>query len=242
MSDEGTSSNPDEETHTLKKVIGAESDASPPEKRAIVEKVVKALQPAESKPIEAVSETPSVQADPPWTLQQFFNGEIDLDVELSSRFPSVPAMTTIKFRPLGKQTGREVATIATPDGSAQVVFDLDKNTRVIQMSFTLSSMLTLRFTMRELSDMDRSRWLELMRRQKGGLAFLWGPSRWEEDYLICISRRYFTNIYAFSPNGFEASIRLTPDVTGKLLDWLDKNWKTDDEDTGKDSSDPLLTW
>jgi len=27
---------------------------------------------------------------PPWTLQQFFNGEIDLDVELAKRFPNMP--------------------------------------------------------------------------------------------------------------------------------------------------------
>ncbi|MCA9914417.1 MAG: hypothetical protein KC496_13775, partial [Anaerolineae bacterium] len=36
----------------------------------------------------------------PWTLQQFFDGEIDLDVELAKRFPSMPIMSKIDFRTL----------------------------------------------------------------------------------------------------------------------------------------------
>ena len=59
-----------------------------------------------------------------------------------------------------------------------------------------------------------------MQRREGGLAFLWGASRWAEDYVICITRPYFTNLYAFSPANFEAAVRLTQPVLKKLLDWL----------------------
>jgi len=215
------------------------------DKKTIVKKVVDALQPTTlpHRPQQQLLSEDQA-ADPPWTLQQFFTGEIDLDVELSTRFANMPLMSTIKFRGLGKSTGRGVATIATPDGSAHIIIDADKASKVIQVSFTWASMLTLRFTMDDPGDMDRSRWLELMRRRQGGLAFLWGPSRWEKDYMICISRRYHTNVYAFSPNGHQAAIRMTPDVTQKLLDWLSDYWQTDDEDDDTlDADDPkLLTW
>lgn len=176
----------------------------------------------------------------PWILQQFFNGEIDLDVELAQRFPQMPVMSHIKFRELGDKTRRGVATISVPDGSAQAFMDVDSESQVMQFSFTFGSMLTLRFMLQSLSEMDRLRWLELMQREQGGLAFLWGPKRWEQDYMICVSRRYFTNLYAFSPNNFEAGIRITPDVTKKLLVWVGNFWKKDEEK--EDSPPTLLTW
>ncbi|MDX1993626.1 MAG: hypothetical protein SF029_14655 [bacterium] len=183
---------------------------------------------------------PSPTAAPPWMLQQFFNGEIDLDIELATRFQRMPLMSNISFRGLGTKNERGVATITTQDNAAQVVFEADAATRVVQMAFTYGSMLTLRFGLRSLNDVDRSRWLELMRRDQGGLAFLWGPARWEHDYLICISRKYYTNLYAFSPNNFEAAVRLTPEVTRKLLDWLEKFWR--DSELNEDDQPPLLTW
>lgn len=183
----------------------------------------------------------SSRDETPWTLQQFFDGEIDLDKELSKRFPTIPPMTTIKFRTLGSRSGRKVATLSTQDGNASVIIDADVDTKIIQMSFSYGSMLTLRFSLNNLNDSDRSRWLELMRREQGGLAFLWGPARWNEDYLICIARKYSTNIYAFSPRNFESAIRMTASVTTELLNWLEEVWtaepeKKDDDDT------PLLTW
>jgi hypothetical protein len=176
---------------------------------------------------------------PPWTLQQFFNGEIDLDVELGKRFPGMPLMSSINFRTLGTRTGRGVATLTTADAGAAVIFDADAATREVQVSFTYGSMLTLRFSLDQLSDMDRTRWLELMRREQGGLAFLWGPARWEHDYVICIARKYFTNFYAFSPHNLESAVRMTPDVTKKLLNWLVEFWKSPPP-----SAEPpkLLTW
>jgi|GEM_PF-911254 len=192
-----------------------------------------ALQPAESTAVV-------VSQDPPWTLQQFFNGEIDLDVELSKRFPTMPMMALISFRTLGTTTGRRVATLTTQDGAAALILDADLRTKEIQLSFTLGSMLTLRFTLDTLSEMDRTRWLDLMRREQGGLAFLWGQNRWESDYLICISRKHHTNFFAFSPNRFEAGIRLTSTATRQLLDWLNEVWSADPQQ--KDDVPPLLTW
>lgn len=177
----------------------------------------------------------------PWTLQQFFDGEIDLDKELSNRFPTIPPMTSVKLRTLGSHSGRKVATLATQDGSATVIFDADISTKVVQISFTYGSMLTLRFSLRNLNSSDRSRWLELMRREQGGLAFLWGPSRWNEDYIICVSRKYSTNIYAFSPRNFEAAIRMTASVTEELLNWLEEIWNAEPEPEDDEDS-PLLTW
>lgn len=175
----------------------------------------------------------------PWPLQQFFAGDIELDTELGQRFPNMPVMSRISFREMGEKRKRGVATLMNQDGAAQVIIDVDSSSRMIQMSFTYGAMLTLRFRLVELSDMDRTRWLELMQREQGGLAFLWGAARWEQDYVICVARRHFTNWYAFSPNGFEAGVRMTPDATRKLLKWLVALWTPQPEDT---TPDHLLTW
>jgi len=176
---------------------------------------------------------------PPWTLQQFFNGEIDLDIELARRFPTMPMMSIVKTRALGTNTGRKVAELSSQDGAATMLIDADTVSKVIQLSFTVGSMLTLKFAMTDLSNMDRDRWLELMRRESGGLAFLWGTKRWASDYLICISRKHYTNLYAFSPSNFEAGVRLTPTVTKEVLNWLEQIW----DDPEPDSEPPqLLTW
>lgn len=175
----------------------------------------------------------------PWTLQRFFDGDIDLDAELSQRFPNAKMMSTIHFRTMGSKSKRGVATLASQDGSGQMVIDVDGQTKQMQMSVTYGSMLTLRFTFDHLGDSERTRWLELMRRKEGGLAFLWGQTRWEQDYLICVGRRYFFNFYAFSPRNFEAAVRMTPDVARALLDWLDNYWKAPPK---KESSAPLLSW
>ncbi len=208
--------------------------------KEFISKAIQVLEEDESKELIEAAEAnlPQPPAEPPWTLQQFFNGEIDLDVELASRFSAMPVMSTVKFRTLGTRTGRGVATISTSDGAATVIFDADKASQVVQVSFTFGSMLTLRFVLRDL--VDRTRWLELMRRHEGGLAFLWGPTRWEQDYVICIARKYYSNFYAFSPNGFEAAARFTPDVTKKLLDWLESYW-VEEKDDGDDDP-PMLTW
>jgi hypothetical protein len=192
-------------------------------------------QPAQGSQAMAVTQS----GNAPWALQQFFNGEIDLERELAARFPNVPLMSTIRFRSLGAKSRRGIATLATQDGTASTLVEADAATRVVQFSFSFGSMLTLRFGLSSLSDVDRSRWLELMRREQGGLAFLWGQSRWESDYVICIVRKHFTNLYAFSKRDFDAAIRLTPDVTRQMLDWLESMWKPDEPGDG---TSKLLTW
>lgn len=177
----------------------------------------------------------------PWALQQFFDGEIDLEQELLKRFPAVPAMTTIKFRTLGLNSSRKVATLSTQDGGASLIVDADIETKVVQLSFTFGSMMTLRYVLSDLPANNRERWLELMRREKGGLAFLWNEDRWREDYLICVSREYSTNIFAFSPHNFESAVRITKNVTNELLTWLEDVWVNVPEVKDDDDS-PLLTW
>jgi hypothetical protein len=191
----------------------------------------------EQLPLEALPPTD----DPSWPLQQYFDGEINMDVELSQRFKNVPVLTSTKFRTIGAQKEHGVATISAPDDSSWVVFDADKVSHIVQVSFTLSGMLSLRFTLEGLNDLDRARWIALMRREEGGLAFLWGPRRWEHDYVICIKRKYFTNIFAFSPGKFEAAARLTPEATQKWVDWLEKFWQTEPLEENDDLP-PILTW
>lgn len=209
----------------------------------IVEKAIEVLKPSpvvyDSAKVE-VAKKGGPPSAPPWTLEQFFEGDIDLVNELATRFQNMPVMSSIKFRDLGKRKERGVATLSVQDGAANVVIDADSKSRTIQVSFTFGSMLTLRFTMDDLTSHNRDRWLELMQRKDGGLAFLWGPGRWEKDYLICISRKHFTNLYAFSPHNFEAAIRMTPDVTKQLLAWLEDFWRDDSDDS--EDAPPLLTW
>jgi hypothetical protein len=229
--------NPTEDDIPILKAI---TDKSEKNKKDVVQRVIHGLkQPQSFEPGEDLSQAAPAPAETPWTLQQFFDGEIDLDAELASRFSNIPLMSTINLRNLGSREDREVATIASQDGAAQVVFETDRATQVVQMAFTFGSMLTLRFTLVDLSVKDRARWMDLMRREEGGLTFLWGPSRWEKDYLVCISRKYYTNLYAFSPHNFNAAIRMTPEVTDKLLDWLGRFWQ---DAVGDDEAPDLLTW
>jgi hypothetical protein len=206
--------------------------------KPLSEKAEKALStPGHSGDISHAQPT-ETEHELPWTLQQFFSGEIDLYAELSERFPNMPLMSTFHKRSLG--TKRGVATLGMQDGSAAVMVETDSATKILQLSFTYSSMLTLRFRYDDLSNDSRAYWLENMRREAGGRAFLGGQSRYERDLLICFPRKYFTNLYAFSPNHFEAAARLTPEVTRKLLDWLESYWKPDAP--GEDAPRPLTTW
>ncbi len=200
---------------------------------------------AQSIIIDASQYVTSVHAirtdETPWVLQQFFDDEIDLEEELTKRFPEMAVMSTFKSRHLGKNKHRTVATVSTSDGAAQAVFDLDKDTGKLILSFTLGAMLTLRFSLHDLSAESRERWLALMRRDDGGLAFLWGTARWENDYLIAVSGRHYTSLYAFSPNNFEAGIRITTQIKTQLVDWLEDTWGRLPPDT-EDAPPPLLTW
>lgn len=205
---------------------------------------------------EVVRDFKSPLGNVPWTLEQFFKGNIDLDQELISRFPNMPLMLTFKSRMMGSNQRRGVATLSNQDGSAMVMIDVNGETGTVQFSYTFGSMLTLRFIMDELSDADRTRWLELMHRKQGGLTFLWGQSRWQRDYMICIRREYYTSLLAYSRNNFEAAVRMTPDVSRELIKWLGSFWKPEQPKPAAkplppaqkptlaedETPPPLLTW
>ncbi len=165
-----------------------------------------------------------IQSSAPAILQRFFAGEIDLDVELGRRFSNAPLMAQIALRPADPGTAsRGTAELMTQDKGASLIVDFNKITGVLELSYTLGSMLTLRFTLSNLPEVDRRRWLELMRREQG-IAFLWSRARWERDYMIFVVRKYNIHAYAFSPNGIEAAVRMTPEVLRAYLDWLEGFW------------------
>lgn len=174
----------------------------------------------------------------PWILQRHLDGEIDLDKELTARFRTMPVLSTFKARQYDAQ--HATATLSMQDGAATVRVDVDRASNVTLFAFTFRSMLALSFHLDELGSSHRDHWVDLMRREQIQPAFLWGPPRWASDYLITVARPFYTNIYAFSSHHFEAAARLTPDVTGKLIDWLDERWKTDV--TLDDDSHQLTTW
>jgi hypothetical protein len=195
---------------------------------------------AQMKPPESsLGDMQRLQGDAPWLLRRFYEEQIDLAAELGSRFAGLPLMSVIRFRVLDAGSGRGMAVMATADGTASVLIEADPVARMTHLAFTYGSMLTLRFHLDKLTSRDRAHWLEQMTRQQDSLAFLWGQARWEQDYLICATRRNFVNLYAFSHNGFEAAIRLTPDIKMQLLSWLETTWKTD---TASEDSGKLLTW
>jgi hypothetical protein len=182
---------------------------------------------------------PSGTRRAPWELEQYFDGEIDLDKELASRYPNMPLMSLVNFRALGTRDRRAVALLSTQDSAASLRIEVDQKSRGMHLVFTLSSMLSLRFRMEGQSEKDRAAWLEAMRREQGETAFLWGARRWEADYMVCAARRHFTNLYAFSPGSFEAAARLTADVGRRVLDWLDQFWQGEQVE---DADSTTLTW
>lgn len=166
----------------------------------------------------------------PWLLESYFHAEIDLPKELSNRFPQMPLMSLIYFREAGVKVRSAVATISTQDGAASLIVHLDPLSKAVQFTFILNSMLALRFSLNGVNDRERKHWLQEMRGERGEPAFLWDESRWQRDYLIGVSQKHFTNLFAFSPHHVEAAARLTGDVSRKLLDWLDGYWQVGEEE------------
>lgn len=168
----------------------------------------------------------TIQTRGPIELQQFFRGEIDLDTELAKRFSHAPLLSELSVQKPSIQR-RASAIIASQDNSALLTFDLHLQTGMLELVFTLYSMLSLRFKLSDLSRGERQRWIDLMRRNSG-IAFLWTKKRWESDYIIFVVRENFARVYAFSPQRFEAAVRITPDALNHLLNWLENLWFSDD--------------
>jgi len=165
-----------------------------------------------------------LQKAPPLVLQQYFNGEVNLERELASRYPAMPLMSLSSFRTTGLNPRRGVALLATQDGAASLRVEVNGETRAVSFVFAIGSMLGLGFSPLRLSDLDRGQWLDAMRAQEAA-SFLWGQARWEQDYVIATPGRHFYSFYAFSNHGHEAAARVTTEITGKLLDWLDQMWR-----------------
>lgn len=160
----------------------------------------------------------------PWSLQQYFDGEIDLIQDLSARYPQMPIMSLIHLRSVGKRSPRGVATIATQDGAASMIVEIDQRSGAIQFLFIVGSLIGVRFRPGALSRLDRAAWLDPMRRETGEVAFLWNARRWSNDYVISAASKTFTYFFAYSPGGVQAAARFTPEVNRKLIEWLSGYW------------------
>jgi hypothetical protein len=191
-----------------------------------------------------------LQISAPITLQQFFSGEIDLDAELARRYANAPLLSYVKFIPKrGKPLSRQAtALFSSQDDSAIVTIDApldDDPDATLTFTFTLRGALGLRFRLEALDRADRRRWLDLMRRDNG-IAFLWTQDRWEDAYLIFVIREMFARFYAFSPNGYEAAARLTPEMVDELTGWLEDLWFPGARDADLPSQEPTIdearTW
>ncbi|MBN1679555.1 MAG: hypothetical protein JW966_04635 [Anaerolineae bacterium] len=172
-----------------------------------------------------------IKSSAPLILQQFFSGEIDLDTQLEQRFANAPLLSHAHFinEPCEPVCRQATAVLSCQDDSATIMIDAlltEDNSASVTFTFTLFSALALRFLLDPLLTEDRRDWLDLMRRENG-ITLLWTRQRWEQPYLIFVVREYYARVYAFSPYGFEAAVRMTPDAVTEMLDWLDALWFPD---------------
>lgn len=173
---------------------------------------------------DRLNDTPMPPTVVPWALQSYFDGEIDLIQDLAARYPQMAIMSLFSSRTSGTRSRRATATISTQDGAASMATEIDIDSRAIQFTFIVSSLVGARFRPGALSRLDRAAWIEPMRRESGEIAFLWNAKRWEQDYIVSASTKTFTYLFAFSPSGTQAAARFTPEVTRKLLDWVAGFW------------------
>ncbi len=171
----------------------------------------------------------SIQSGAPYILNQFFVGKIDLDVELAKRFPGAPMLSSVTFTPPpGKRARRGFALFKSQDEACSMTIDLQSIDGSLEAGFLLGGMINVRFALGPIPDVNRKRFLDLMRRPNG-IAILWTRERWERDYMIFVVRERYARLYAFSSNHFDAACRLPPDVLDQLLQWLSGFWISDTE-------------
>ncbi len=190
---------------------------------------------------EATENRQSIQSGVPHLLQQFFIGKLDLDEELSRRFPSPPLLSSAVFDPPpGKRARRGFAQFKAQDESAAMTIDLQGIDGAFEADYVYGGMIAAHFTFGAIADSSRKRFLDLIRRHTG-TSILWTAKRWERDYLIVSAHNGFARIYAFGANQINAACRLTPDLFKQLTHWLATFWITDTETTAGRSevvSDP----
>ena len=231
---------------TAKMVAVTEEDAIPVEQlikaaRELTQRITNDDRQRVVKELKDAGHHLNIRTKAPVELMEFFTGEIDLDTELAKRYAHAPLLSQGSFRPSkpGSDVKRKaVAILTSQDDSAMVTVDMFLETQALEITFTLGSMVSMRFMVGAIETGERQRWLELMRRSNG-IAFLWTKQRWEEDYLIFVVRENFARVYAFSPKRFEAAIRITPEIVDKLVNWLEAFW-FHEKQTAKRAEAPTL--
>lgn len=164
----------------------------------------------------------------PVLLQQFFLYESDLDDVLHARYTNAPLISHVRFTPKPGQPTQRLATavFSTQDDSSQLFMDahrFDDGRAALEITFTLSSALSLRFGIDPLLAVDRAEWLQQARRPDG-MSILWTRDRWERPYMLMVRREKYARLYTFAPAGTEAAARLTPDMADSLVEWLHGLW------------------
>jgi hypothetical protein len=177
-----------------------------------------------SRQVIGTSTVRSETVDVPWHISRALSGEGDLHTDLAQRYPNQPLMSLFSTRTIEGRSPRAIASLAAQDGSASLHVEIDPNSRALQCAYTLGSMLTLRFDLAHLSELDCVGWVEQMRQGQDRPTLLWGKQRWRADYLIWSVREHYTNLYAFSPLHIEAAARLTPTLTKRLVLWMTEHW------------------
>lgn len=177
--------------------------------------------------VESARDTSAREA--PLPIQLYLQEQIDLDRELLTRFPSMMVMSQMHARQTLQPKRYATAAIATQDGAASLLLDVDIHSAALQLTFVINSMMGFKFSLDKLSQMDRAHWLQTMRRAQterdfNDVVFLWSAARWNSDYVVFAPRRHHTNLYAFSTHHVDCAARLTTDVTSKLLAWLEPHW------------------
>ncbi len=186
----------------------------------------------------------SIQSSAPYLLQGFFTGKLDLDVELVRRYPSPPLLSNMTFAPKpGLHRKHGFAQFASQDTSSVMTIEIHSTSgAALEVSYLLYSMIGVHFTLGEISEASRKRFLELIQRPNG-IAFLWTRERWEHDYIIFVVRDRFARMYAFGPGRVEAACRLTPDGIVQLHTWLTGFWELGDiPEPPSPAGDPPLNW
>lgn len=169
----------------------------------------------------------SIQSSAPYLLQGFYTGKLDLDVELTRRFPAPPLLSNATFAPKpGLHRRHGFAQFSSQDTAASMTIEIHNG--ALEIGFLLYSMISVRFILGEIAETARDRFLDLIARPNG-IAFLWTRERWEHDYLIFVIRERFVRVYAFGPGRVEAASRLTPDGLEQMRAWLTGFWHPSDE-------------
>jgi hypothetical protein len=184
----------------------------------------------------------SIQSSAPYLLQGFFSGKLDLDAELSRRFPAPPLLSNMTFAPKpGTYRKHAFAQFTSQDTAASLTMEIHNNIGTLECSFLHYSMIGVRFTLGAIAEGHRTRFLELLERPSG-IAFLWTRERWERDYLVFVVRERFARIYAFGPARLEGAARLTPDGLVQLRTWLGGFWNNPAAANPPPDSKPVLNW